>query len=303
MKKTIFILTLLLPFGFLFAQVNDNYSTVYTHGNDNAESFISQLGIGLNESMVHQVGDENSVNVDQTNRYTKQYDRTWSNIRQQTANENTATVVQLVTVNRNLPAGGPLISEIIQNGDGNDALVNQRGLWLNANTLQNGNNGNAEQYQGSSKYRPQDKAYLSDANIIQRINVDQESLAEQHQTGWQNDADIDQNAYRSKAVQIQVNDKWDLTGHRGIDVNQAEIIQTGGGSNIAYQVQYYKVRAVPNVANAFQNGSGNYSEEVQFGGYNDSSVEQIGDGNAVNVLQNTQNVRVPGFAVPLPTNY
>ena len=304
MKKTIFILTLLLPFGLLVAQVDNNYSDVYTNGDDNANSAISQLGIGLNESMVRQVGDGNSVDVDQTNLYTKEYDRTWSDIKQQTgANRNSATVMQVVTINRNIPVGGPLISEIIQHGNDNDAVVNQQGLWLNANTLQNGDNGNAGQYQGFSKYRRADKAYLSDANIIQRSNVDQGSVAEQYQTGWQNDANIDQDAYRSKAVQIQVNDKWYVTGHRGIDVNQAEIIQKGGGSNIAYQVQYYKVRAVPNDANAFQNGSGNYSEEVQFGGYNESHVRQVGNGNGVDVFQNTNNVPVPGFTNPLPTNY
>ena len=303
MKKTIFILTLLLPFGLLFAQVDNNYSDVYSHGNDNAHSSISQLGIGLNRSMVRQVGDGNSVDVDQTNHYTKQYDEAWSDIKQQTlANRNSATVVQVVTADRSLPVGGKLMSEIIQHGDDNDAIVKQQGLWLNANTLQNGDNGNAGQYQGMSKYRRSEKAYLSDADIIQRSNVDQGSVAEQYQTGWQNDANIDQDAYRSKAVQIQINDKWNITGHRGIDVNQADIIQKGGGSNVAYQVQYYNGRAVPNDANAFQNGSGNYSEEVQYGGYNFSNVQQVGNGNAVDVYQRTNVRSIPGLTSGLPTN-
>jgi len=300
MKKTIFILTLLLPVCFLFAQ-SDNNSKVYSNGIDNEESFVSQVGVGLNESDVWQLGNENSVVVDQTNDYLEQYDENWSNIRQN-GNGNTAAVQQIVTTSPYLIKGGTLDADVDQIGDGNDAVVKQQGLWLNAKTQQNGDNGNAIQNQGMTKYSRK-AALLSDANILQRTGVDRGSTAEQHQAGWQNDADIDQNAERSWANQVQVNDKKDLLIHRGWDVNQAYIKQFGGENNVAHQMQYFEKRARPNIANAVQNGDNHYSEEVQIGGFNDSDVHQIGDGNKVNVYQNTNNVPDPNFKHILPFNY
>ena len=82
MKKTIFILTLLLPFGLLCAQSNvdqqgdfnfvkvsqegeKNLSDVHTWGDGNAFSFVVQKGVGVNVSDVDQDEDGNSVNVTQ----------------------------------------------------------------------------------------------------------------------------------------------------------------------------------------------------------------------------------------------
>ncbi len=300
MKRTIFILTLLLPICFLFAQFNNN-SEVISVGDENAESFISQTGTGLNDSYLYQRGDGNSGKVTQTNEFLRQGDENWSNVFQK-GMDNSATVEQ-ITYHWIFAGAGMIIADVDQVGDGNVAEVKQKGLGLNATIRQNGNNGVAKQYQGMSVYRRGEKAYLSDAYIIQRTQVDQGSVAEQHQVGLQNDAEIDQNSWRSRAEQIQINDKMVLKGHRGIRVNQAMIKQTNGGSNVAHQLQYYPSDAVPNVANTLQNGNRNYSEEVQFGGGNNSDVLQRGDGNRVNVMQ-TSNARLdPGLSIPTMYQY
>ncbi|MCK5691580.1 MAG: hypothetical protein KAI08_01995 [Bacteroidales bacterium] len=321
MKKTIFILTLLLPVCFLFAQddnVSDldqwgnnndafvtqtgdlNYSKVYTDGNGNAVSYVNQLGVGENYSRAFQDGKGNTVDVDQENRLTKKYDLNTSYIKQE-GDWNTATVDQVVVRNGRYSLGGTLDSDIRQFGNNNDAIVDQEGLWINADIRQNGKEGNANVYQGKSKYYVGD-AYVSDALIVQGDQVKKESTAEQHQVGLQNDAYINQNSPNgSMALQVQINTKGVITTHRGIDVNQARIYQSDGGNNAAYQMQFYNnVGGDPNIAYAKQQGKDNFSMEVQVGGDNLSNVLQDGDGNYGNVTQNANGVRTPDLTGPNP---
>lgn len=320
MKKTIFILTLLLPVCFLFAQKNVsdinqhgngsyvevtqegdlNYSDVYTRGDRNAMSFVAQEGAGINNSDVHQFGNGNSVNVSQENLYTKLYDENNSDIYQD-GHRNEAIVDQVIVASRAFPLGGKLNADIDQNGNGNKADVGQEGLWNNARINQLGDRGIANQYQGTSKFYD-GHAYISDARIRQGPRVDEFSRAQQDQVGYQNDAVIVQNSRRgSVALQVQINEVAAITGHRGIDVNQADIEQRGG-NNEAYQLQYYTLRARPNDANVYQRGMGNYSQEVQIGGDNLSDVMQIGDRNSSKVVQRANGVSDPA-TTGLPFSY
>jgi len=314
-------LTLLLPVCFLFAQKNLsdinqhgnqnfvkveqegnlNYSDVFTMGDRNARSFVSQEGAGVNWSDANQFGNGNSVNVSQENLYTKLYDENKSDILQ-VGNRNSATVDQVVVVSRAFPLGGKLNADIDQFGYGNAATAEQRGLWDNAIIYQDGNNGIAKQHQGTSKFYD-GHAYISDAIIHQGPNVNGGSKAQQDQVGYQNDAFIMQDSRnQSVALQVQINDAGVLMGHRGINVNQADIAQFGGGANEAYQLQYYEVRAMPNVANALQVGSRNFSKEVQIGGDNLSDVMQMGNGNKSNVVQRANGVSDPA-TTGLPFSY
>ncbi len=320
MKKTIFILTLLLPVCFLFAQNNVsliqqygngsdvkvtqegdlNYSNVYTDGDRNAMSFVSQEGAGINDSEVGQYGNGNTVDVSQQNLYTKLYDENTSDI-YQNGNRNSASVDQVIVVTRAFPLGGKLNADVDQNGDGNTADVGQEGLWNNARINQLGNRGIANQYQGTSKFYD-GHAYISDARIRQGPRVDEFSRAQQDQVGYQNDAFIIQNSRRgSVALQVQINDVEAVMGHRGIDVNQA-FIEQRGGNNEAYQLQYYTVRAMPNDANVYQRGMGNFSQEVQIGGDNYSDIVQMGDRNKSKVLQRANGVSDPA-TTGLPFSY
>ncbi len=321
MKKTIFILTLLLPFGLLLAQP-DNFSTVnqfgsgnaatvdqigdlneshvLTIGNNNEPSFVSQEGLGDNNSLATQFGNGNWVDVDQENNYTGNYDAANSWIFQD-GNGNTATVDQIVAPPGMFIQGGPLNSSITQTGNRNDAIVDQEGLWDNAFITQVGNDGNAMQYQGTSEYYA-GLAYINDAFIFQGPNTDGEATAEQDQVGLQNHASILQDAWNgSEAFQMQINAKGTITTHRGINVNVATIMQHGGGANEGYQVQFYNnMGAAPNVAFLHQWGKRNFSLEYQVGGDNLSLVNQWGNDNYNNVYQNANGVSDPTFLEALP---
>jgi hypothetical protein len=321
MKKTIFILTLLLPFGLLVAQDNIsdidqmgngngvtvtqtgamNLSTVYTNGNQNSPSFVDQVGVGKSISDATQTGDGNTVDVGQLNHFTNPYDAANSEI-DQVGNNNEATVDQWVVNHPNqFILGGEVNSDISQDGNGNEANVDQEGLWINANIFQDGNHGEANQYQGTSAYY-NGRAFLSDADIEQGPSVNGGSVAEQHQVGLQNNAEIYQDAWNgSQAEQLQINVKGTITGHRYIDVNVATIDQSNGGNNQAYQAQFFNNQgSSANIASVMQDGAGNYSLEVQVGGDNWSDVIQSGNNNSSDVKQNSHNVADPSLLVANP---
>jgi hypothetical protein len=314
MKKTIFILTLLLPFGLLVAQYNNsdvdqkgngnelvvsqtgnlNNSIVFTKGNGNAKSFVEQVGKGENDSKAVQKANGNTVDVYQDNSFIKPKDLNKSRIRQ-TGNNNDATVSQVLVNKQMFANGGKLRSNIKQTGNGNKANVDQLGLKVNAKILQDGNNSKANVYQGTSSLYT-GKAFLSDAEINQGTNTKGNSLAEQHQVGLQNDAYINQDSKNgSKAVQVQINAKGQIMNARSFDVNNADITQSGG-DNKAYQMQFFNNKGIlANVANVVQDGKGNYSREIQIGGDNLSDVNQIGNNNSSDVYQNAHNVTAPNL--------
>ena len=310
MKKTIFILTLLLPVCFLFAQ--NNFSDVNTDGDANAYSFVSQSGVGWNNSVVDQDGDLNTVDVTQLNDdyiYVAWWDQNNSDIVQDGIS-NYALVNQIHGTHLDAWLGGNLDADIDQFGNGNQAYVRQEGTWNNATIYQDGDNGVAIQHQGKSTYFTVGTVTrFNDAVIWQKPDVDGGSRAEQYQEGTQNDAVIWQNSDNgSRAVQIQVNDKAGYTWPIFTDLNVAFIHQVDGGNNHAYQVQYYTDLPGPgdagrNDANVVQTGSGNYSQEVQLGGDNDSDVYQNGSGNGVFVIQTNNGINTdPGF-VGLPITF
>jgi len=303
MKKTIFILTLLLPICFLFAQ--NNFSDVDTWGNGNATSFIDQEGVGLNVSYVYQFGNDNSVDVDQLNHLTNFWDANYSNI-YQVGDANHAKVDQILGTSADVPFGGPNDALVTQNGYGNEADVQQEGVWNFATTDQDGTNGRAKQYQGKNEYYDAGTpTRYNDAYIWQGTAVGGGSKAEQFQEGTQNDALIHQDSWdNSRAVQIQTNYKEDYTYPFFNNVNVAYINQSGGGHNKAYQVQHYSDvdGAFRNDANAVQIGYDNWSQEVQIGGDNDSDVYQNGNGNSVHVHQLSNGVTDPGSS-GLPISY
>jgi len=316
MKRTIFILTLLLPVCFLFAQndnesdINqegngnfvkvtqvgdENYSDVYTYGNNNEKSFINQEGKGENWSDVIQFdGNGNSANVNQLNNYTRTRDLAESEVFQY-GNGNHANIDQIVSKHNNLyPNGGIVDSWVEQSGNRNTAKVDQEGLGLKARVIQNGNASKAKIFQGTSKYYT-GLAYRSDATIRQGPNASNNSKAKQHQVGLQNDAFIKQNSGNgSIAEQIQINAKGKIKTDKSFDVNNADIEQKKGGANTAYQLQYFNNKGtLQNRANAYQEGSRNYSHEAQFGGDNWSDVYQDGNGNTAKVYQSSHGVTGP----------
>jgi hypothetical protein len=320
MKKTIFILTLLLPFGLLCAQSNvyqdgganwvkveqvgeENHSNVETHGWFNAFSFVDQEGNGVNNSMVFQDGNGNNANVSQDNDYQLWWHDNNSNVNQ-TGNWNSAKVDQIAQERewgfnwRN--------ADINQPGSFNRADIQQEGILLNANTFQEGFGGSAKQYQGKNTYLTA-VGKFNDANIHQTTNVSFGTRAEQYQDGQQNDANIEQNSgFFSKAIQIQMNAEEDYTGFLFTNVNQAMINQQNGVGNTAIQVQYYPADGDnfgANVADVYQDGSWNYSQEIQLGGDNSSVVTQMGNGNVSSVFQNEHTIDspIPSLNQYLPT--
>lgn len=326
MKKTIFILTLLLPIGLLCAQSHvsqngsfnfvdvdqvgiENHSDVSTTGDFNAFSFVNQEGNGFNDSDVDQLNNGNRVNVNQVNDVLKFNSDNYSTINQ-TGNWNSAMVDQ-VMVNSLVPLGGKLTAEVEQKGDYNMALVKQEGYVVVGTITQKGDLGIANQFQGTSYHLPPGSiARVSDATIMQRENVDGFSRAEQHQAGWQNTANIDQDAGGfSKAVQIQINERGTFTGapFSPLKLNDADINQRGGDGNKAMQLQVLTGdapgNAAPNVASLEQIGNGNWSREIQVGGDTESTVYQKGDGNVSDVFQNVNSVIVPGIASLPPFFY
>ena len=131
------------------------------------------------------------------------------------------------------------------------------------------------------------------------------NLAAQYQEGQQNDALIEQDAGgESEAIQIQINVKAAYTGgfQSGFNVNQAEIHQSDGTGDKAYQLQYFSVPGGANIAYVVQEGSDNFSRETQLGGGDWSTVSQVGDGNSSIVLQNTNMITPPTFGT-LPTGF
>jgi hypothetical protein len=326
MKKTIFILTLLLPVCFLFAQddnVSDIYqqgngnfvkvtqvgdentSDVYTFGNNNEKSFVYQEGKGENFSKIDQNGGNgNSADVNQLNDYTRNKDLNESEVFQY-GNGNHANVDQIVSKHNNLyPNGGKLDSKITQDGNRNTGVVDQNGIGINAKIEQSGNASKAKIFQGTSDYYA-GLAYRSDANINQGAKVTNNSKAKIHQVGLQNDARIKQNSGNgSVAEQIQINAKGKITDVNSFDVNNADIEQKKGGANTAYQLQFFNNKGEEqNRASAYQEGSRNYSQEVQIGGDNWSDVQQIGNNNTSKVYQSANGVADPTTLVALPFNY
>lgn len=285
MKKTIFILTLLLPFGLLCAQSTiidlgnendvdveqvglDNHSHVYTDGDYNAPSFVHQRGDGTNNSDVDQLADGNKAEVDQTNDYL--LDVNQANV-YQTGNWNTATVTQVAWGGGVLPVMTGRTANVNQAGDYNRATVTQDGKNLEAWVIQPGNRNraNVDQY-GIGSY----------ANVEQ---VGDRNRARVRQEGIRQDADINQWGNGGRARQIQgVGIYKDIPGpnvgnEAQIDqtvnsrrarasqfqegrYNDAYIYQDAGRRNIAYQVQINELHTPPlqevNDADIYQGGGG-----------------------------------------------
>ncbi len=259
MKKTIFILTLLLPFGFLFAQsweseveqtgVNNsvvvtqdgllNYSWVNTYGDDNTPSFVNQEGNGVNNSYVDQafIGpvDGNTANVTQVNHFLLSGDDNESDINQM-GDYNAATVTQIATMSIH---GVARNSTINQSGDWNTATVYQEGRMIDATINQNGDENTSNVLQEGNK-------------LVANINQPGwANFAEVEQEGYRETADIDQSGAWSDAKIYQGKAKYVSAGTES-RLNDAIINQTGfSWGSLAEQTQDGK----QNYANIEQNAS------------------------------------------------
>lgn len=328
MKKTVFLLALILPVCALVAQlpapvipldgnlssvvqVGDdnsytltqdgtfNFAEVYTNGDKNAESFVDQDG-EWNTSTVRQIGDKNWVDVTQLNNVAEgAADLNFSFIRQ-TGDKNDATVDQEHLGDVPPAHIRPLVAYTFQPGTGNSSTQMQKGNADLAIVYQDGTNGVAIQKQGNNGYGS-DEAYASVA-IIGQLSDANKSEAEQLQVGSWNVAGIVQQSDKSEARQLQKNDGVDHA-FGPLDLpNVAGIIQVEGAGghkgNEAYQVQYFDgSRDYGNWAGAYQEGGQNYSMQVQAGGNNASGVIQVGHDNHSDVTQTSTGSSLP-FANP-----
>jgi hypothetical protein len=331
MKKTVFLLALILPVCALVAQLpapvipldgnlsavvqmgddnsytltqdgTRNFAEVYTTGDKNAESFVDQDG-AWNTSTVIQDGDKNWVDVTQTNEVAESAaDLNFSYI-SQTGDKNDATVHQQHLGSPPPAHIRPLVAYTFQPGTGNSSEQVQNGNIDLAIVYQEGTNGVAVQKQGMNGYES-NEAYASLA-IIGQLSSANKSEAEQLQEGAWNVAGIIQGSDKSHARQLQVSEEVDHLSSPMEIPNAAGIIQMEGAAghkgNEAYQVQYFdNTTPYGNWAGAYQEGGKNYSMQVQVGGNNASGVVQVGNGNHSDVTQTTGGSTMP-FANPFIT--
>jgi hypothetical protein len=315
MKKTVFLLALILPVCALVAQLpapvipldgnisavvqmgddnsytltqdgTRNFAEVTTIGDKNAASVVDQNG-AWNTSTVEQFSDKSYVDVTQTNDAPQNgWDLNFSYI-EQTGEKHDATVVQNHRPYGSSTHPGPLVAYAFQSGTNNSSVQKQEGMIDLAIVNQAGENGTAIQKQGMSDYKG-GHGYGNLA-IIDQLSTAKGSESEQQQVGAWNVAGIMQGSDKSQARQLQISDK---DGHIGSPVempNVAGIFQMEGATtkgNEAYQVQYYDgTSPYGNWAGAVQIGGHNTSMQVQAGGNNVSGVLQVGDGNNSDVWQ------------------
>ena len=328
MKKTVFLLALILPVCALVAQLpapvipldgnlsvvvqmgidnsyeldqvgTRNYAEVYTMGNKNAESFVDQSG-SWNTSTVEQNSNKSWVDVTQKNTApVNGWDLNFSYI-EQTGTKHDATVVQEHFAYDPPAHPGPLVAYTFQSGSGNSSTQYQKGMIDLAIVVQEGEKGTAIQMQGMNGFGTETS--FGAVAIIDQVNTSKGSEAVQKQSGAWNVAGILQGSDKSHAGQLQVSDK---AGHIGNPLempNVAGIIQMEGfgytKGNEAYQVQYYDgTSPYGNWAGALQVGGHNVSYQTQVGGNNASGVVQMGDGNNSDVFQSNGPASLP-FSSP-----
>jgi len=338
MKKTVFLLLLLLPLCSLIAQPfpftlnvvpvdvervhtgwqigNDNsaegvqvgdlsYINVVIVGDDNAYSLWLQQGDGGNFAEVEQITNNSDFYLHQKNEDGNLDNYNSASIDQNGLGGHSATVVQEF-INAEGDAGTQE-AWLLQNNENNSSVQMQKGKYNTVKAVQNGTNNRVIQNQGMlPPWLAQGAAYNSDARVWQFSTADN-NTSRQLQVGSQNDATIWQGYDDSYALQLQVSDAdVDLLAD---PVNKAIINQWFGFAdhtgNRAYQVQYYKAEVGgQNYAIVSQLGSNdNVSVQVQLGGGNDSRVWQNGEDNNMKSLQTKgmtlSSVDMP-FAVPIP---
>jgi len=234
MKKTIFILTLLLPCCLLFAQPDSdvsqlgidnsveveqtgflNYSLVRTRGDFNTPSFVDQMGDGVNNSYVRQgsnatPADGNTADVTQENDYLLSGDDNESDINQD-GHFNTATVEQIAEQSIH---GVARTSDIDQLGSGNTAWVYQKGKMSDAKIHQSGDDNTGRVKQEGNKL----DGYINQSGWA--------NFAAVKQAGYKQDADIDQRGAWGIAKQLQGKRKI-INPHTESRLNEAKILQTG----------------------------------------------------------------------------
>ncbi|WP_321995845.1 hypothetical protein [Draconibacterium orientale] len=220
---------------------------------------------------------------------------------------------------------GTLFASLTQSGNNNFASQNQRKYWNNAYVIQSGDGNTAMQAQdaefieevetshygyinqsGNNNYAEQDQnghgnsavavqsgngndvwqyqnAFKSEARVDQLLGNNND--ATQTQMGASNFATINQSSNGNEALQNQ--EGGDRRGGTNYDANNlAEIFQLGGNGNVAFQYQTTPGGGVDlNHAWARQEGVGNYSMQDQDGGFNVSTVSQVGNGHSANVTQ------------------
>ena len=334
MKKTVFLLALILPVCTVIAQLPEpatplpgnvslvnqdgmfnhvavtqdgeyNLSTVNTLGFFNRKSSVDQEG-GMNNSQVFQLGLGNDVDVTQMNADeeddVENLNFSWIS---QLGGGNEATVVQEHAKYNDRDIPGTLDAFVLQTGDRNEATQHQTGMRDLAIVYQDGRSGIAVQKQGNVERIMDGNAYSSLAVIVQESSS-KGSEAYQAQVGTWNVAGILQGADDGIAKQVQLSDKPTNPDNLLDLPNVAGIVQEGLGfldeDNEAYQVQYYDGESTyGNWAGALQIGGDNISTQLQYGGNNLSGVLQIGLGNEAYVRQS--NGAVPSTAMTMPYDW
>ena len=176
-------------------------------------------------------------------------------------------------------------TELPEDGSANFALINQSGNSNYADQQQQGWSNRVEATQSgignTSEQMQHNNSWLSKAYVVQAGNNND---ASQSQVGNLNTANIEQYSNGNSATQTQVSGNAKPAGYPAL--NDAEIYQLGGNSNEAIQNQDNMEGNVSNFALIWQDGKNNFAQQDQWGGFNTSTISQVGNGNIANVMQN-----------------
>lgn len=150
-------------------------------------------GVALAQAAMNQIGNDNEIILEQTG-------------------SNSATQLQMGTLNW---------SRVVQDGDNNLALTDQRGYELQAHIVQTGSQNQASVYQANLDYSSVAQIdQLGTANLVELVQQDGNgNYATLHQRGAGNVQQVDQTFYvNSLDARSEGND------------NLIEVVQNGGGS-------------------------------------------------------------------------
>ncbi len=171
---------------------------------------------------------------------------------------------------------------INQSGNSNLADQEQHGWDNSVIATQSGHGNISTQLQDNS-------SFMSEATVLQ---AGSNNMADQYQLGSLNIGKIEQHSNGNEAYQSQTadarRDPWVSQEVTWAPLNNAEIYQLGGNGNVARQTQTTPGGTNDielNDASIWQNGSNNFAEQAQWGGFNTSTISQTGSGHVANLTQ------------------
>ena len=279
-------------------EADDNLSTIWQTGAKN-NATVTQLHDhgkgnyagpgGLLEAVVNQSGDNNDAEqiqggANQMGRSLASIDQSGNNniaFQHQLKYENDAYIYQSGNGNEarqaqdtDLPdVGSANYASINQSGNNNSADQQQQGWDNRVEAVQSGSGNISEQLQ-------ENNSWVSKSYVMQSGNNNE---AFQTSVGKLNDAYIEQHSNGNYAKQNQ-SSGGENDGYAPF--NDARIYQLGGNGNEAIQNQDNMEGNVSNFALIWQDGKNNFAQQDQWGGFNTSTISQVGNGNIANVMQN-----------------